>query len=326
MARFGHIFLTLFLIAALAAFAGTAWLLREVSASGPLAAEKLIYIEPGRSIRSIAAQLLEAGVIKNDLAFIIDARLQNRAKELKAGEYLMPAGISIGGAITLLQSGRTYQHKITIPEGLMVTEIINLLRQEPVLAGDIVDSPAEGSLLPETYKFSFHDTRSSIVERMKASMAAEIAAQWTKRTSDLPFKTPEEAVTLASIVEKETGLAAERPRVAGVFINRLRKGIPLQSDPTVIYAVTEGREKLDRELTYKDLKKASPYNTYTVRGLPPAPIANPGKASLAAVLNPEKNDFIYFVADGTGGHVFSRTLQEHNSNVARWRMLENKAR
>jgi len=324
--RLGNILLTLLLIGALAAAVAGVWLAHEIGAPGPLAAEKLLYIEPGSSIRAISARLLEAEVIRDDLPFLIAARWQNRTTELKAGEYRIPPGIAIRDVIALLQSGKTYQRRITIPEGLMVVEIIGLLKNEPALTGDIADLPPEGSLLPETYGFSYHDTRAGIVERMKKSMAGALADLWEKRDPAIPLRTPAEAVILASIVERETGLPGERPRVAGVFTNRLKRGIPLQSDPTVIYAVTLGHEKLDRQLTYKDLKQPSAYNTYVIKGLPPTPIASPGKASLAAVLHPEENDYIYFVADGTGGHVFARTLKEHARNVAHWRAVEKKAR
>ncbi len=324
--RLGNIFLTLLFVGAIAAVVAGRWFILETKAPGPLAAEKLVYIAPGMSVKSITAKLLDSGVIRNDLVFLADARWQNRQEELKAGEYQFLPGISISDIITLLQSGKTYQHKITIPEGLMAVEIIALLKNEPVLTGDVAPLPPEGSLLPETYKFSYGDTRQDIITRMEKSMQEELAALWEKRAAGLPFKTSAEAVVLASVVEKETALPNERPRVAGVFINRLNKNIPLQSDPTVIYAFTQGKEKLARALTYQDLKTTSPYNTYVVTGLPPAPIANPGRASLAAVLNPEKNDYIYFVADGTGGHAFAKTLQEHNNNVARWRALEKQAK
>ncbi|MCE9507732.1 MAG: endolytic transglycosylase MltG [Alphaproteobacteria bacterium] len=321
--RLRYILLSLLLCAALAA---TAWFNYAVNAPGPLAAEKLLYIAPGNSVRAITAKLLDGGIIDNGPAFLIDARWRNRQENLKAGEYNFPAGISIGGVITLLQSGKTWQRRITIPEGLEVTEVMDLLNSEPALTGAIDPRPPEGSLLPETYLFSYGDTRQGLVNRMKNSLQKELAALWEKRAGGLPLKTPEEAVILASIVEKETGLAGERPRVAGVFTNRLNRRIPLQSDPTVSYAVTQGKGSLDRALSYQDLKTPSPYNTYLVAGLPPTPIANPGKASLAAVLNPEKNDYLYFVADGSGGHVFARTLKEHNNNVARWRRLEKKAK
>jgi UPF0755 protein len=322
LARLGNIFFILLLIAAAALMTATIWLHHETAAPGPLAAEKLFYIEPGSSIKSIAAKLQEAGIIQNDFVFLIDARWRNRQENLKAGEYNFPAGVSISDTITLLQSGKTWQRHITIPEGLTVAEIVALLQGEPALRGAVNVLPAEGSLLPETYDFSYGDTRHSIIDRMKKSMQEELNGLWEKRGDGFPLKTPQEAVTLASIVEKETALPVERPRVAGVFLNRLNRGIPLQTDPTVIYAVTQGSVKLDRALTYQDLKIHSPYNTYIVKGLPPGPIANPGKESLAAVFAPEKNDFIYFVADGSGGHVFAKTLKEHNNNVARWRRLQ----
>ncbi|MCK5518257.1 MAG: endolytic transglycosylase MltG [Alphaproteobacteria bacterium] len=326
MARLGHILITFTILGILCAFIGALWLKEEVKTPGPLTVEKLVYIAPGSSIKAISVKLLANGAIKNNLAFLLSARLQNREKELKAGEYKFLPRMSIREIIALLQSGKTYQHKITIPEGLTTTEIINLLNSAHILTGTIQNLPAEGSLLPETYHFSYGDTRQDIIWRMKKSMKKTLNSLWEKRAANLPLKTPEEAVILASIVEKETGIANERQRVAGVFINRLNKGILLQSDPTVIYAVTDGKEKLNRLLTTKDLKTPSNYNTYIVTGLPPSPIANPGKASLAAVLNPEKNNYIYFVADGTGGHVFSRTLKEHNNNVARWRKLRKKAK
>jgi UPF0755 protein len=326
LGRFAKFFLGLVFIAAAVAVMAVRWFIHEINAPGPLAAEKLVYISPGTPVRSIAPLLLDAGVIGNEKVFLIDARWRNQQVELKAGEYQFLPGMNIGEVIALLQSGKTYQHKITIPEGLMATEIVALLQNEPVLTGGIVALPPEGSLQPETYKFSYGDTREKIINRMEKAMQQTLGALWEKRAADLPFKTPAEAVVLASIVEKETALPNERPRVAGVFINRLNKNIPLQSDPTVIYAVTQGKQKLPRPLTLQDLKMASAYNTYVVAGLPPAPIANPGKASLAAVLNPEKNDFIYFVADGTGGHVFAKTLEEHNNNVARWRALQKQSR
>jgi UPF0755 protein len=318
-----YIFVTLLLLGIISGVLSLRWYNDTVKSPGPLAAEKLVYIPPGMHTRSMAAKLREEGIISSTLAFRVDAKLQGRLEGLKAGEYQFPPHISIIDAIILLQSGKTYQHKITIPEGLMSVEIVALLNKEAALTGDISPTPPEGSLLPETYKFSYGDTRQSVINRMKKSMQDAIDSLWQKRAPGFPLSEPE-AIVLASIVEKETGLAAERPRVAGVFLNRLRKGIRLQSDPTVIYALTLGQSVLNRPLTTDDLRKPSPYNTYIASGLPPAPIANPGKASLAAVLNPEKNDYIYFVADGSGGHAFAKTLEEHNSNVARWRALQKK--
>lgn len=302
------------------AFLGFQWLQGEIVAPGPLAAEKLVYI-PKTTVRGITNKLKEEGVIDNDTAFLLDARWQNRLAGLHAGEYQFTPRISIADVISLLQGGKTYQHKMTIAEGLTVAEVLDLLKKETALTGDVKTPPPEGSLLPETYKFSYGDTREGLVDRMKKEMSETVDSLWAKRAPDMPLS-KEEAIVLASIVEKETGLAAERPRVAGVFFNRLHKSIPLQSDPTVIYALTLGEKPLGRLLTTDDLKKPSQYNTYVATGLPPGPIANPGKASLEAVMNPEKNEYIYFVADGSGGHAFAKTLQEHNRNVAHWRSLQ----
>lgn len=273
----------------------------------------------------MAAKLQEAGIISNKIAFRIDAHIQSKIEGLKAGEYQFRPHMSIIDVIALLQSGKTYQHKITIPEGLMSLEIVNILNKEPALTGKIDPLPPEGSLLPETYKFSYGDTRQSIINRMKKAMRDTLDTLWQTREPGY-LLSQEETVVLASIVEKETALPAERPRVAGVFLNRLHKGIPLQSDPTVIYALTQGQSMLNRPLTTADLKKPSPYNTYLASGLPPSPIDNPGKASLEAVLHSEKNDYIYFVANGSGGHAFAKTLREHDNNVARWRALEKQAK
>lgn len=324
MARFGSILLTLIFLGAVAAVMGLRWYTQETTAPGPLAAEKLVVIEPGHSTKAISAELYEEGVIRSPLAFLVDARLQNMKAGMKAGEYQLLPGMSIDSIIALLQSGKTYQHKLTIPEGLTVAEIAGILKNEPALAGDIAALPPEGSLLPETYKFTRGTPRTVFLARMQEAMQQELNGLWEKRAADLPLSR-EEAVVLASIVEKETALPAERPRVAGVFLNRLHKGIPLQSDPTVIYALTHGQARLERSLTHDDLKTPSAYNTYIATGLPPTAIANPGKASIAAVLNPEKNNYLYFVANGSGGHSFAATLKEHNNNVAHWRLLRKNA-
>jgi UPF0755 protein len=316
-----YIFVTLLLAGLIAAVVFLRWFNGAVNNPGPLTDAKLVYIAPGTHTKAMALQLKTAGVIEDTLAFRLDAKLQGRLEGLKAGEYQFQPHMNIAEVIALMQSGKIFQHKITIPEGLMSVEIVDLLKKEPALTGDIPLLPVEGSLLPETYKFTYGDKRQAIIERMKKSQQDEMTVQWTKRAADFPLS-EQEAVVLASIVEKETALPDERRRIAGVFLNRLKRGIPLQSDPTVIYALTLGQNVLGRPLTHDDLKKPSPYNTYIASGLPPAPIANPGKATLAAVLNPEKNDYIYFVADGSGGHAFSKTLQEHNRNVTKWRMLE----
>lgn len=226
----------------------------------------------------------------------------------------------------MIREGRVYDRKITFPEGMTSHQIIALLNATADFTGDAVTTiPPEGSLLPETYHYTGADTRQKIVDQMSVAMTKTIDELWPARSGDLPFKTIEEAIVLASIVEKETGVAHERKKVAGVFINRLRRGMPLQSDPTVIYGMTngaiqnEGQGPIGRRLLTKDLQEHTAYNTYMNAGLPPGAIANPGRESIEAVLHPEIHDFIYFVADGSGGHAFGRTLTEHNANVAKWR-------
>jgi UPF0755 protein len=208
---------------------------------------------------------------------------------------------------------------MTVAEGLTVAEIYDVLTAQPDLEGPVPPKPPEGSLLPETYFFVLGDTRAQIVDRMRSEMSAQLASLWEQRDKDIPLTAPDEAVTLASLVEKETSKDSERPRVAAVFYNRMKKGMALQSDPTVIYALTDGQGRLDRTLTSADLKLDSPYNTYMNAGLPKGPIANPGIAALKGVLHPAKTKELYFVADGTGGHAFAETLDQHNKNVAQWR-------
>jgi UPF0755 protein len=220
-------------------------------------------------------------------------------------------------------SGRSVLHAITFPEGLTSQQIVDRLNADMVLTGDVAEVPSEGSLMPDTYKFTRGQTRQQIIEQMERAQEKAVAEIWSRRSPDLPIATPQELVTLASIVEKETGRADERPRVAAVFINRLRQGMRLQSDPTIIYGLFGGVGKpSNRPILQSDLDKPTAYNTYQVDGLPPTPIANPGKAALEAVANPSRTNDIYFVADGSGGHAFAATIEEHNRNVARWRRIE----
>jgi UPF0755 protein len=224
----------------------------------------------------------------------------------------------------LLKSGKSILYSVSLPEGLTVKQMFRKLSDDQVLVGDLpTELPAEGSLMPDTYKFTRGTKRSEIVQQMAAAQKALVDQIWEKRDPDLPVSTVEELVTLASIVEKETGRADERPRVASVFINRLDKGMRLQSDPTIIYGIFGGDGKpADRPILKSDIDKQTPYNTYIIKGLPPTPIANPGRAALEAVANPSRTPELYFVADGTGGHVFAETLDEHNANVRRWRKVE----
>lgn len=323
MLKYAAFALNLLIISVIAAAASAFWLIHEVNKPGTLQEEKLILIKPGSSIKSIAKQLSTENVISNDFAFIIKARIENGSKPLKAGEYAFEPKISTKDAIKKMQEGKIYQRSITFPEGLTSKEIVDILNSNEVLIGESITSiPYEGSLLPETYNFTLGDTKQDIINRMQTSMTETLEKLWNERSEYISVKDKKETVILASIVEKETGVKEERPRVAGVFMNRLNRGIPLQTDPTVIYALTMGQKKLERELTLKDLKKPSPYNTYTVKGLPPTPIANPGAESIRAVLNPEYNSYIYFVANGTGGHIFAETLEEHNKNVKNWRKIK----
>lgn len=291
--------------------------------AGGITQDKLVYIESGQSARAIAHDLKQQGLLDKtgEYLFLGAVRLGN--KSLKAGEYNIPARASIADVVSLLDSGKTYQRYVTVAEGLTSTEIVALLNEEPALTGTIEDIPPEGTLLPETYSYSYGDKRQDVLRRMQTALDTALQQAWENRQEGLPYKTPEEAVIMASIIEKETGVAAEREKVAGVFVNRLETGMMLQSDPTVIYALTHGKAPLERALTRMDWKVDSPYNTYKNTGLPPTPIANPGVKSIHAALNPADHDYFYFVADGTGGHAFAKTLKEHNNNVIKWRRIRD---
>ena len=293
-----------------------------VAIPGPATEKKTVIIPKNSGSQQIGRILAENGIVHHALQFALPAHFVAHGR-LRAGEYEIAPQITVLDLIARLQSGETVAHKISIPEGLTSAEIVALLQADSILTGEIKEIPAEGVLLPETYHYSYGDTREVMIARMRKLAETTFDVLWSQRAPDLPFTTPQQARILASIVEKETGKADERPRVAGVFVNRIKQGIKLQSDPTVIYAMTGGKAPLGRSLTHEDLSTASPYNTYENAGLPPAPIANPGRAALEAVLHPEKNDFIYFVADGTGGHAFAKTLDEHNANVARWRKIRS---
>ena len=290
---------------------------------GPLASEQVLIIEPGAGLGQIARQLHDAGVVEDDLTFRLGVRMMALSRSLKAGEYAFPAGVSMRDAAGIMASGKAVFHPLTIPEGLTSREILALVRDEPKLTGALPSQvPSEGALLPETYSFTRGDDRAALVARMRAAMDGTLMSLWPKRQSDLPIESPEEAIILASIVEKETGVPEERPLVASVFVNRLRKGMRLQSDPTVAFGITLGEAPLGRLLTQADLRAPTAYNTYQIDRLPPGPIANPGRAAIEAVLHPAETAYLYFVADGTGGHAFAKTLEQHNKNVAKWRKIQ----
>lgn len=318
--RFGRILAALVAVAVLGAATAAVIGAQRYLTPGPLAQDTTLVLPRGEGTMELAQRLTAAGVLREPYTFAIGARLTAGAGPLKAGEYLFKAAISPADVAALLRSGRTVVHHLTVPEGLTSAEIVALVQAAPAMAGTISKVPPEGTLMPATYDYSYGDSRARLIARMRADMAALIKTLWAGRSKDLTaITTPEQAVTLASLVEKETALPGERPMVASVFLNRIALGMKLQSDPTVAYAVTGGKAALDRPLTKDDLHVESPYNTYMVAGLPPGPIANPGKASLEAALHPDQTDYLYFVADGQGGHTFARTLADHNRNVARWR-------
>ncbi|MQW10151.1 endolytic transglycosylase MltG [Sinorhizobium meliloti] len=316
--------MTVVVFVALAAAGAVYYAMHEYEKPGPLEANKNFIVRSGAGISEIASNLERNEIITDSrvFRFVSEAYLSNDT--LKAGEYEIKAHASMQEIMELLKSGKSILYSVSLPEGLTVKQMFHRLADDPVLAGDLpAELPPEGSLKPDTYKFTRGTDRNEIVKQMTAAQKALVQQIWEKRDPDLPVSTIEEFVTLASIVEKETGRADERPRVASVFINRLEKGMRLQSDPTIIYGIFGGDGKpADRAILRSDLDKQTPYNTYLIKGLPPTPIANPGRAALEAVANPSRTPELYFVADGTGGHVFAETLDEHNANVRRWRKLE----
>ena len=289
---------------------------------GPSTEETIVLLPRGAGLSDIVNRLDKAGVINHPWLFQLAVRLGGHDRALKAGEYAFPAGSTPNDVIAKLTEGKSLLRRFTVIEGQTVAETFRLLDGAEGLTGDLPEKPAEGTLLPETYLYSQGDTKAELVKRMQAAMTEALESAWATRDEDLPFASPEEALIMASIVDKETAVAEERFKVAAVFVNRLRLGMRLQSDPTIIYGLTQGEGPLDRELTRQDWRLDDPYNTYRIDALPPGPIGNPGRLSIEAVMHPADVDFLYFVADGTGGHAFAVTLQEHNDNVARWRRIK----
>jgi len=320
---------SLFAVLSLAAIAVLLWGLWGYNGPGPRAPDgeaTTVIIDRGSGVSSIAAELDEAGAIRSATLFKIAAQLTGAAGELKAGEYSLESGASMASVLDKIRRGEVVRHFVTVPEGVTSARAAAILNASPVLKG-AVEVPPEGSLLPETYQVERGETRAAVLARMQEAQDALMAELWPARRPGLPFDTPEEAIILASIVEKETGVASERPRVAAVFVNRLREGMRLESDPTIIYGLTGGEPLLDaqgrrRGLRRSELERPNRYSTYQISGLPPTPIANPGRDSIRAVLNPPDSDELFFVADGTGGHVFASSFAEHLRNVARWRQVE----
>jgi UPF0755 protein len=316
----------------LVAGTGTAiWAVNNYRAPGPATQDRTFIVARGQGVAEVAQQLALEGIITQPLVFRGAARVTKADRAIHAGEYLIPAYSSMEQIIAKMVAGDVVVRKVTVPEGRTSWQVMKLVEKAEGMTGEVKEVPDEGSLLPETYTYQLGDTREGMIDGMAAAMTATITELWPLREADLPVKTEKEALVLASIVEKETGKAEERKAVAGVFINRLRINMPLQSDPTVIYAMTsglvqdEGQGPIGRRLRRTDLTFDSPFNTYKNAGLPPTPICNPGRASIEAVLHPEKHDYLYFVADGTGGHVFAKTLEEHNANVEKWREIRKQS-
>lgn len=296
---------------------------KTIEAKGPLAEDKVVNIPPRAGMTDIGDILLRSGVISADRwTFIGGVLAMNARAGLKSGEYLFQKNASLRDVINTIVEGKVVQHSITIPEGLTSEQIVARLQDNDIFSGSLKEQPREGTLLPDTYNFPRGTPRDQVIHRMQQAQKRVIAEVWARRNPDVPVRSPEQLVTLASIVEKETGRADERSRVAAVFANRLRQRIKLQSDPTIIYGLVGGKGTLGRPIKRSEITQPSPYNTYVIEGLPPGPIANPGRASLEATANPARTRDLFFVADGTGGHSFTETYDQHQKGVAKLRAME----
>ena len=318
----GNAVFTALVLIAIAGGAAVYFGKQRLDAPGPLAEDKIVTIPRGLGAYDIATVLSREGVIDQPWLFIGSALALRGRGGLKSGEYQFAKHASLGDVVGTISEGRVVQHSITIAEGLTSEQIVARLLEDGVLEGQIREIPREGTLLPETYHFTRGMTREQILQRMVRDEKRVVEEVWERRMPDLPLKTPDQLVTLASIVEKETGRPDERSRVASVFINRLKNKMKLQSDPTIIYGLVGGKGSLGRPINKSEIEQKTPYNTYVIDGLPPGPIANPGRASLEAVANPARTKDLYFVADGSGGHVFSENYDQHQKNVAKLRALE----
>jgi len=297
---------------------------------GPLTVSQTIVIPKGASSNDIADDLEREGVVSSRWAFMINYLAQSRSRPgevvLKHGEYLFKPAVSIREVIQTLSEGKSVLYKVTVPEGLTSQQIVDRLKGEENLTGDVIQIPAEGSLLPETYSIEKGMSRQELLDRMQLKQKQVLDAAWERRSEGLPFASPEQAVVMASIIEKETGRSDERERIAGVFVNRLTKGMPLQSDPTILYGIYGGGVQWGKPIMQSEKDTKNAHNTYQIKGLPPTPICNPGRPALEAALNPSTHGDLFFVADGQGGHIFTATLKDHNNAVANWRKMEKEMR
>jgi UPF0755 protein len=319
----GNAIITIVLVLLIGSATAYYYGMQKIEAPGPLQEEKVVNIPARAGMADIADTLQREGVIDNNRWAFISAVIALKARsELKPGEYAFQKNASLRSVIATMVDGKVVQHSVTIPEGLTSEQIVARLSENDIFAGSINEIPREGTLLPETYKFPRGTTRDQVIARMQQAQKRLVAEVWEHHNPDIPVKTPEQLVTLASIVEKETGKADERSRVAAVYVNRLRQKMKLQSDPTIIYGLVGGKGTLGRPIKRSEITQPSPYNTYVVDGLPPGPIANPGRASLEAAANPARTRDLFFVADGTGGHSFTETYDQHQKNVAKLRAME----
>ncbi|RUT28533.1 endolytic transglycosylase MltG [Arsenicitalea aurantiaca] len=314
--------LTLIVIGMLLAGGAVLFGAQQFYSASSVAEDTSFTVERGSGLNMVAQRLQDQGIISNRYIFQLGSLALRRQGDLKAGEFRIPAGASMSDILRELTEGSPIQYAVTIPEGFTSWQVVERLNADSNLVGEIASLPAEGTILPQTYNYDRNNTRASVLEKMQEAHAAALADIWESRDPDLPIETPEELVILASIIEKETGVADERRQVASVFVNRLRRGMRLQSDPTIIYGITQGQGTLGRGLRRSEIDERTPYNTYQIDRLPPTPIANPGIESLRAAANPDETEYLYFVADGTGGHAFARTYAEHRQNVANWRRIE----
>jgi UPF0755 protein len=323
----GNAIFTLLILLVIAAGAAVVFGKLRFDAPGPLQADKIVNIPPRAGLIEIADLLQREGVVDEHKIIFIGGVFALKARsDLKSGEYLFPKHASVHDVVEILVEGKVVQHLVTIPEGLTSEQIVARLLDNNILSGPVKELPREGTLLPNTYAFKRGDTRELAVQRMRQAQQLLVKEVWERRSPDLPLKTPDQLVILASIVEKETGRPEERTRIAAVFVNRLKQRMRLQTDPTVIYGLAPGKGTLGRPLTRADLEKPTPYNTYIIDALPPGPIANPGRASIEAAASPARTKELYFVADGTGGHVFAETYEQHLRNVAKLRAHERAQR